>query len=119
MADNKQRTLESDQIPEPASQSPEQASECELIEHNYTLDPEDQDLTNQEKAAKLKIIDEQFNRKMKELFAQPTSGQLVPCTIIATLQETSNYLLQHLGKFHTLAWIFQFKSASEQGEISF
>ena len=60
MADNKQQP-ESDLIPESAPQSPEPASsECE----------DDQDI-EPERTAMLKLIDEQFNLKMKELFAQP------------------------------------------------
>ena len=30
---------------------------------------------------RLELIDKQFNLKMKELFSQASSGQLVPCTI--------------------------------------
>ena len=107
MADNKQQP-ESDLIPESAPQSPEPASECEMVEN---IEPE--------KTAMLKFIDEQFNLKMKELFAQPASSQLVPHTIVGTLQETSNYMLQHLGKAHTLAWLSTFKTTSEVDELSF
>ena len=35
---------------------------------------------------RLELIDKQFNLKMKELFTQTSSGQLVPDTIEATLQ---------------------------------
>ena len=104
MADNKQQP-ESDLISESSPQSPEPAaSECEE-------DQDDQDM--------LKFIDEQFNLKMKELFAQPASGQLVPHTIVGTLQETSNYMLQHLGRSHMLAWLSTFKTTPEVDELSF
>ena len=94
MADNKQP--ESDLIPESAPQSAEPAtSECDDDQDDQDIEPK--------RTAMLKFIDEQFNLKMKELFAQPASDQLVPHTIVGTLQETSNYMLQHLGRCHTLA----------------
>ena len=43
---------------------------------------------------------------MKELFTQTFSGQLVPITIEATLQQTTDALIQHLAKSHPLTWIF-------------
>ena len=111
MADNKQQP-ESDLIPESAPQSPEPAtSECDDDQDDQDIEPE--------RTAMLKFIDEQFNLKMKELFAQPASGQLVPHTIVGTLQETSNYMLQHLGRSHTLAWLSTFKTTSEVDELSF
>ena len=111
MADNKQKP-ESDLIPESAPQSPEPAaSECDDDQDDQDIEPEG--------AAMLKFIDLQFNLKMKELFAQPASGQLVPHTIVGTLQETSNYMLQHLGRSHTLAWLSTFKTTSEVDELSF
>ena len=64
-------------------------------------------------------MDEPFNLKMKKLFAQPASGQPVPPTIVGTLQETSTYILQHLGRSHTLAWLSTFRTTSEVDELSF
>ena len=50
----------------------------------------------------LEPIDKQFNLKMKELFSQASSGQLVPHTVEATLQQTAKNMLQYLGKSHLL-----------------
>ena len=51
---------------------------------------------------RLELIDKQFNLKMKELFTQTSSGQLVPYTIEGTLQQTTDGLIQHLTKSHPL-----------------
>ena len=59
---------------------------------------------------RLELIDKQFNLKMKELFTQTSSGQLVPYTIEATLQQTTDGLMQHLTKSHPLTWVSQFKT---------
>ena len=50
---------------------------------------------------------------MKELFTQTSSGQLVPYTTKATLQQTIDGLLQHLTKSHPLTWVSQFKTTTE------
>ena len=47
---------------------------------------------------RLELVDNQFNLRMKELFTQTSSGQLVPITIEATLQQTTDALTQHLTK---------------------
>ena len=54
---------------------------------------------------------------MKELFAQSSSGQLVPYTIIATLQETSHYMSHHLARSHPLTWVSHQKSIPEEDEL--
>ena len=54
---------------------------------------------------------------MKELFTQTSSGQLVHYTIEATLQQTTDGLMQHLTKFHPLTWISQFKTTHEEDEL--
>ena len=54
---------------------------------------------------------------MKELFTQPSSGQLVPYTIIATLQETAHYMLHHLAKSHPLTRVSHQKSTPEEDEL--
>ena len=59
---------------------------------------------------RLELIDKQFNLKMKELFTQTSSGQLVPYTIEATLQQTTDGLMQHLTKS-------QFKTTPEEDEL--
>ena len=66
---------------------------------------------------KLQLIDKQFNLKIKELFSQSSSGQLVPYTVEATLQQTSDGLLHHLAKSHLLTWISHVKSTSEEDEL--
>ena len=60
--------------------------ECDPSLHDYTSEEDVQDFidytseedvpdhTDQQKAAKLQFIDDQFNLRMKELFAQPSSG---------------------------------------------
>ena len=67
--------------------------------------------------SRLELIDKQFNLKMKELFSQASSGQLVPYTIEATLQQTTDGLIQHLTKSHPLTWVFQFKTTTEEDEL--
>ena len=54
---------------------------------------------------------------MKELFTQTSSGQLVPITIEATLQQTADALIQHLTRSHPLTWISQFKTTPEEDEL--
>ena len=54
---------------------------------------------------------------MKELFTQTSSGQLVPYTIEATLQQTTDGLLQHLAKSHSLTWVSQTKTTKEEDEL--
>ena len=65
----------------------------------------------------LELVDKQFNLKMKELFTQTSSGQLVPYTIEATLQQTTDGLMQHLTKLHPLTWVSQFKTTPEEDEL--
>ena len=54
---------------------------------------------------------------MKELFSQPSSGQLVPYTTEVTLQQTSDGLSHHLAKSHPLTWISHVKSTPEEDEL--
>ena len=74
-------------------------------EQNNPLDP------------RLELVDKQFNLRMKELFTQTSSGQPVPITIEATLQQTTDALIQHLTKFHPLTWVSQFKTTPEEDEL--
>ena len=46
----------------------------------------DDDELNNPPDPRLELVDNQFNLRMKELFTQTSSGQLVPITIEATLQ---------------------------------
>ena len=66
---------------------------------------------------RLELIDKEFNLKMKELFTQTSSGQLVPYTIEGTLQQTTDGLIQHLTKSRPLTWVSQFKTTTEEDEL--
>ena len=77
----------------------------------------DDDELNNPPHPRLELVDKQFNLRMKELFTQTSSGQLVPITIEATLQQTTNALIQHLAKSHPLTWIFYQKSSPEEDEL--
>ena len=66
---------------------------------------------------RLELIDRQFNLKMKELFAQAYSGQLVPYTAEATLHQTTADILQYLDKSHPLTWVSNIKTSSEEDEL--
>ena len=92
------------------------SSESKVV---YSSDPEDVYILDSEDEQdnlpdpRLELIDKQFNLKMKELFTQTSSGQLVPYTIEATLQQTIDGLLQHLTKSHPLTWVSQSKTTTE------
>ena len=77
----------------------------------------DDDEQNNPPDPRLELVDKQFNLRMKELFTQISSGQLVPITIEATLQQTTDSLIQHLTKFHPLTWVYQFKTTPEEDEL--
>ena len=77
----------------------------------------DDDELNNPPDPRLEVVDNQFNLRMKELFNQTSSGQLVPITIEATLQQTTDALIQHLAKPHPLTWIFHQKSSPEEDEL--
>ena len=66
---------------------------------------------------RLELIDRQFSLKMKELFSQASSGQLVPYTVEATLQQTADDMLQYLAKSHPLTWVSHVKTSSEEDEL--
>ena len=78
------------------------------------LDDEEQ---NNPPYPRLELVDTQFNLRMKELFTQTSSGQLVPITIEATLQQTTDALIQHLPKSHPLTWVSQFKTTPGKDEL--
>ena len=65
----------------------------------------DDDELNNPPDPRLELVDNQFNLRMKELCTQTSSGQLVPITIVATLQQTTDALIQHLTKSHPLTWV--------------
>ena len=54
---------------------------------------------------------------MQEPFSQTSKGQLIPYTIEATIQQTTDDLLQHLAKSHTLTWVSHQKSSPEENEL--
>ena len=66
---------------------------------------------------RLELIDKQFNLKMKELFSRSSSGQLMPYTIEASLQNTADEMIKHLAKSHPLTWVFHQKSSPEKDEL--
>ena len=68
---------------------------------------------------RLELIDKQFNLKMKELFSRSSSGQLMPYTIEASLQNTADEMIKHLAKSHPLTWVFHQKSSPEEDELPF
>ena len=78
---------------------------------------EEEDEQNNPPDPRLELIDKQFNLKMKELFTQTSSGQLVPYITEATLQQTTDGLMQHLTKSHPLTWVSQFKTTTEEDEL--
>ena len=65
----------------------------------------------------LELIDKQFNLKMKELFSRSSSGQLMPYTVEASLQNTADEMIKHLAKSHPLTWIYHQKSSPEEDEL--
>ena len=77
----------------------------------------DDDELNNPPDPRLELVDRQFNLRMKELFTQTSSGQLVPITIEATLQQTTDASIQHLTKSHALTWVSQFKTTPEEDEL--
>ena len=77
----------------------------------------DDDEQNNPPDPRLELVDKQFNLRMKELFTQTSSGQLVPITIEATLQQTTDALIQHFTKSHSLTWVSQFKTTPEEDEL--
>ena len=91
--------------------SPIHSSEEEDIYIPPIIDDDEQ---NNPPDPRLELIDEQFNLKMKELFTQTSSSELVPYTIEATLQQTTDGLIQHLTKSHPLTWVSQFKTTPEE-----
>ena len=66
---------------------------------------------------RLELIDKQFNPKMKELFSRSSSGQLMPYTVEASLQNTADEMIKHLAKSHPLTWVFHQKSSPGEDEL--
>ena len=77
----------------------------------------DDDELNNPPEPRLELVDNQFNQRMKELFSRSSSGQLMPYTIEASLQNTADEMINHLAKSHPLTWIFHQKSSPEEDEL--
>ena len=89
-------------------------SDAEEEENMYLTVSEDEDNPSD---SRLELIDRQFNLKMKELFSRSSSGQLMPYTIEASLQNTADEMIKHLAKSHPLTWVFHQKSSPEEDEL--
>ena len=97
------------------------SSESDVV---YTSDTEEEDIyitasedEDNPSDPRLELMDKQFNLKMKELFFRSSSGQLVPYTIEASLQNTADEMMKHLAKCHPLTWVFHQKSSPEEDEL--
>ena len=97
------------------------SSEAEVV---CTSDTEEEDIyirasedEDNPSNPRLELIDKQFNLKMKELFSRSSSGQLVPYTIEASLQNTADEMMKHLTKSHPLTWVFHQKSSPDEDEL--
>ena len=77
----------------------------------------DDDELNNPPDPRLELVDNQFNLRMKELFSRSSSGQLMPYTIEASLQNTADEMIKHLTKSHPLTWVFHQKSSPEEDEL--
>ena len=66
---------------------------------------------------RLELIDKQFNLKMKKLFSRSSSGQLMPYTVEASLQNTADEMIKYLAKSHPLTWVFHQKSSPGEDEL--
>ena len=86
-------TSKEGEVQDPIVSSPESevvySSEEEHVYIPFLGDEEENNLPD----PRLELIDKQFNLKMKELFTQTSSGQLVPITIEMTLQQTTDGLM--------------------------
>ena len=96
------------------------SSEAEVISNSDTENediyiPASEDEDNPSDP-RLETIDKQFNLKMKELFSRSSSGQLMPYTIEASLQNTADEMMKHLAKSHPLTSVFHQKSSPEEDE---
>ena len=100
------------------------SSESEVDYYSVEEDDEEEDIyltvsedEDNPSDSRLELIDKQFNLKMKELFSRSSSGQLMPYTIEASLQNTADEMIKHLAKSHPLTWVFHQKSSPEEDEL--
>ena len=99
--------LEESTDSEPCSPDYSSVHSSEDEEDVYIPQILDDDEQNNPPDPRLELVDKQFNLRMKELFTQTSSGQLVPITIETTLQQTTDGLIQYLTKSHPLTWVSQ------------
>ena len=117
-------------LPDPTSKEEEvqdpivSSSESEVDYSSVEEDDEEEDMyltvsedEDNPSDPRLELIDKQFNLKMKELFSRSSSGQLMPYTIEASLQNTADEMIKHLAKSHPLTWVFHQKSSPEEDEL--
>ena len=88
--------------------------DTEEEEDMYLTVSEDEDTPSD---PRLELIDKQFNLKMKELFSRSSSGQLMPYTVEASLQNSADEMIKHLAKSHPLTWVFHQKSSPGEDEL--
>ena len=92
------------------------SSESEVVSTSDTEEEASED-EDDSSDPRLELIDKQFNLKMTELFSRSSSGQLVPYTIEASLQNIADEMMKHLVKSHPLTWVFHQKSSPEEDEL--
>ena len=87
------------------------SSESE-VGHSSVEDDEEEDMY-------LTVLEDEDNPSdpRLELFSRSSSGQLMPYTVEASLQNTADEMIKHLAKSHPLTWIFQQKSSPEEDEL--
>ena len=113
-------TSKEEEVQDPIVSSSESEADYPSVEEDdeeedmYLTVSEDEDNPSD---PRLELIDKQFNLKMKELFSRSSSGQLMPYTIEASLQNTADEMIKHLAKSHPLTWVFHQKSSPEEDEL--
>ena len=113
-------TSKEEEVQDPIVSSSESEADYSSVEEDdeeedmYLTVSEDEDHPSD---PRLELIDKQFNLKMKELFSRSYSGQLMPYTIEASLQNTADEMIKHLAKSHSLTWVFHQKSSPEEDEL--
>ena len=113
-------TSKEEEVQDPIVSSSESEADYSSVEEDdeeedmYLTVSEDEDDPSD---PRLELIEKQFNLKMKELFSRSSSGQLMPYTIEASLQNTADEMIKHLAKSHPLTWVFHQKSSPEEDEL--
>ena len=112
-------TSKEEEVQDPIVSSSESEVDYSSVEEDeeedmYLTVSEDEDNPSD---PRLELIDKQFNLKMKELFSRSSSGQLMPYTIEASLQNIADEMMKHLAKSHPLTWVLHQKSSPEEDEL--